>query len=124
MKNSSLPHRESSRPSPGTGRLAPLLLLAAAACYPKEGPPPATPSGDVVAIAQKRWPDATEASLNEGRSLFLAQCNRCHGYPDLRLIEPGKLAEDTRRMARNKSDLSEPQAELVVRFVLASRESK
>jgi len=104
-------------------RVAPLLLLVAA-CYPKEGPPPAAATNDAVATAQKRWPDATEASLGEGRMLFLASCNQCHGYPDLHALDAPKLEREAREMARDKAKLDEQKTELLVRFVMTSREAK
>ena len=77
-----------------------------------------------MAVAQKRWPDATEASLNEGRALFLANCNKCHDYPDIYALEPKKLEHEAHEMAKDKAKLDDQKTDLLVRFVMTARESR
>lgn len=38
----------------------------------------AHPSDADVARAQARWPEATQASLEEGRRLYVTRCSNCH----------------------------------------------
>lgn len=96
-----------------------LVAVALAACYPKSAPPPAAPTGPQVDAAKAKVPDATEASLAEGRKVFVDHCNKCHDYPDLRAQSAADIAKNVRRMAKDKAKLDDAQTELVVRFAAA-----
>lgn len=54
-----------------------LLLASLAACV-GQVPEPTTQH---VARAQSRWPGTTQATLSEGRSLFVERCSGCHTLP-------------------------------------------
>ncbi len=102
--------------------LVPTLAAVAACGYPKGGavPPPVT--GDAVSVAAKKWPDATEASLAEGRALFASKCNACHDHPDVNAVAAAKWPEIAKEMGE-KAKLDAKQSELVLRFVLAAQSS-
>lgn len=99
-----------------------LSLGLITACYPKSAPPPGVPTASAVTAAQARWPDTTEASLTEGRSLFIANCNKCHDYPDLHALDAQKLEHEVREMAHDKAHLNDVQTEQVVRFALTAHD--
>ena len=89
--------------------------------YPKAGPPPGPLTASTVERAQGRWPDATLGSLEAGRSLFLGNCNRCHGYP----IPSAYSEERWRKIVPwmgGKAGLSDAEQENVLRFLLARRD--
>ena len=72
--------------------------FSSSGCYPKAAAAPAAVSASGVTAASTRWPGVTASALSTGRDLFLARCNACHGYPDLRAISedrwPGILEKD------------------------------
>lgn len=107
----------------GTTRQCIPLLVAAlfmGGCYPKSGPAPGPASPKGVAWASTHWPGATTESLAAGRDLFLANCNRCHDYPDVTDISEEQWPKIVDRMG-NKADLAPPQRDLVLRFILTAR---
>jgi hypothetical protein len=91
-----------------------------AGCYPKVAPPPAAVSGDHVASASTRWPGVTAGSLAQGHDLFLANCDQCHGYPDLTAIADDRWPGILEKMGK-KSHLGPEETDAVLHFVLASR---
>ena len=98
-----------------------MLLLAMTACgFPKTGAVPGALSPAQVTAATGRWPDATQPQLEMGRSLFIARCNHCHGYPDIDSIGEDRWPGIMDRMGKNAS-LDASQRDAVLHFVLASR---
>jgi mono/diheme cytochrome c family protein len=91
-----------------------------AACYPKVGAAPSAVAPSALLAAQTRWPDATEASLEEGRRLFVSSCARCHGLPALDSATEADWPGVVKNMGPS-AKLDDKQQELVLRFVLASR---
>lgn len=91
-----------------------------AGCYPKVAPPPAAVSSDHVASASTRWPGVTAGSLAQGHDLFLANCDQCHGYPDLAAIPDDRWPRILEKMGK-KSHLGPEETDAVLHFVLASR---
>lgn len=91
-----------------------------AGCYPKVAPPPGALSVDSVASASRRWPGVTDRSLSHGRDLFVANCNACHGYPDVTAISEERLPGILEKMAK-KAHLNPDDRDAVLHFVLASR---
>jgi len=78
------------------------------------------PSAATITRAQGRWPDATLAQLEQGRSVFVQRCSGCHALP----------LPDSRTEAEWKKVLDEMAAEAklttdervqVERFVLSAR---
>jgi mono/diheme cytochrome c family protein len=93
-----------------------------AACGPKAGAAPGPLSMASAELARSRWPDASLESLEQGRQLFLANCHRCHAYPDRTAYTAEEWPSLVRRMGR-KARLSDAEAMLVLRFVLTDREA-
>src|SRR5580704_4570465 len=91
-----------------------------AGCYPRVAPPPGALSANSVTSASMRWPGVTADSLSRGHDLFLANCNGCHGYPDLAAIPDERWPNIVEKMAR-KSHLGAEERDAVLHFVLASR---
>jgi len=97
------------------------VLLATASCgYPKSGAVPGPISPTTEASAASRWPGATPESLRNGRELFEAKCNDCHGHPDVKAIAEDKWPGIVKRMG-GKAKLTEVQTQDVLHFVLAAR---
>ena len=57
-------------------------------------------------------------ALETGRQLLIAKCNHCHGYPDLEKVDPRRWPSIMDSMGK-QAELSAPETELVLRFVLA-----
>ena len=101
--------------------LAGTFLTVASGCgYPKSGPAPGPITPGEVTLAASKWPSATESSLTEGRDLFIARCNGCHDYADLKKIPEGQWPEIMKRMGKN-AKLDAKQAEAVLEFVLVAQ---
>lgn len=100
--------------------LALALAFGVAACFPKTGAVPEPLSPASVEAARGRWPDVSATSLATGRDLFVAKCNRCHGYPDLVATEEAKWPEIVERMGP-RSNLAPAEVNLVLRFIQAAR---
>jgi cytochrome c5 len=80
-------------------------------------------SPEGLRAAQAAAPDATEEELESGRQVFIANCNTCHGYPDIREFEPAELREIVPRMA-DKAELDPSEGARLLRFVLGLRASQ
>ncbi len=102
------------------GALVTLGGLGSAGCYPKSAPAPGSVTAGSVTWATAKFPEATEASLNEGRESFLAKCNACHGYPDLAEHTDEEWGPIVERMG-SKSDLDAAKTKNVLHYVLAAR---
>lgn len=98
-----------------------IFALCLFACgVPKTAAAPPALSPTAVSLAQVRWPDATPASLASGREIFLAKCNACHGYPDIRAVDESRWPDILRTMAE-RARIDDAQRESVLRFVTAVR---
>src|ERR1700729_1410308 len=96
------------------------LGLATSGCYPKAGPAPDALSPENVAVAAKRWPDASAQKLSDGHDLFVRHCNACHSYPDLTSVEDNKWPKIIDSMGNN-AHIGPPEKDAILRFVLAWR---
>jgi hypothetical protein len=104
------------------------LVLAAAlaaftlgACaFPRPGTAPWPLSAGTVDAAHTRWPDSTKESLEMGREVFVANCSRCHSYPDFSSLPDSKWEDIVPKMGK-KAHLVDEDTGLVLRFILASR---
>lgn len=77
----------------------------------------------MLSAAQKRWPDATQQSLEAGRGLFTEKCHECHAQPnpkDHTAQEWPKLLDKMAKLAK----LSDDGKESVLRYVLAARDAE
>lgn len=92
-----------------------LVLLFFAGCATNAVP---YPSASQVARARARWPDATRASLEHGRKLYVARCSGCHTlYAPTSRAAP-RWAAIVEEMAP-RAKLSPHEAELVTRYLVA-----
>jgi hypothetical protein len=94
--------------------------LVMGGCYPKVAPPPGAVSASGAASASTRWPGVTADALAHGREVFLANCNACHGYPDLTAIADDRWPGILEKMAK-KANLGPDDRDAILHFVLASR---
>jgi len=101
---------------------APLLALGVAltACYPKAGPAPQALSADSAARASTRIAGATPQSLAAGHELFIANCSRCHSYPDLASISEKEWPGIAASMSK-KAGIAAPGNDQLLQFILAAR---
>lgn len=97
------------------------LVVLASCGFPKTGAAPGPVAPGAASAAEQRWPGTTAAHLDEGRNLFIAKCNGCHGYPDLRAI-PEERWEGVMKKMGDKADLSAEQSSRVLRFILVARQ--
>lgn len=96
--------------------LAAALLLAAVACGGGSVP---RPTDAHLARARERWPDATRASLERGRELYVARCSGCHPLHRPDSQPAGRWAELVDEMAP-RARLSQDERELVLRYLTAA----
>jgi hypothetical protein len=99
--------------------IAASLGLAAVACGPSFIAPDVTP--DLVQIGQSQWTGTTQASLEEGRELFVTHCHRCHVLPTPKSRTVEKWHKIIIKMAK-KAKLDDAQRDTVLRFILAVRD--
>jgi hypothetical protein len=93
-------------------RLFPLLLLAAG-CAGLPHPDP-----DDVSRARSRWPDVTQASLEEGRTHFVNLCSGCHDLPAPSQKSAAEWPKVVREMSTKITDVDERDLELIERFLV------
>lgn len=103
--------------------LASLTPLAGCGFPKTVASPPAPLTDDEITLAQKQSPQSNGDTLNAGRTLYVAKCNGCHGYPDIATIADGEWPEIVKRMAK-KSDISSEQEAQVLAFIRAAKDRK
>ena len=92
-----------------------LCAVALATCF--AGRVPAL-RPEQIRWAGTRWPGATEASLEEGRRLYVARCGGCHNlYPPAE-VPPGRWPEIVRKMSP-QARLTPEQEVGILRYLLA-----
>ncbi len=96
-------------------RLAALLFLAVS-CGGGAVPHPTEAH---LARARARWPDATAASLEHGRQLYVARCSGCHPLHPPGTQPAARWAEVLDQMAP-RAKLSADERELVLRYLTAA----
>lgn len=96
-----------------------VLTIAAACGYPQGVAAPEPLGAADVQRAQARDSGVTAESLEEGRTLFVANCNRCHGYPAATSHAPSEWPPIVQRMA-DKAGLGPSESQRVLEFVLAA----
>jgi nitrate/TMAO reductase-like tetraheme cytochrome c subunit len=87
---------------------------------PKPGAAPGPLAAERLETARQRWPDTPPEAWAQARQLYLSKCADCHSYPDLAYYEAGEWPKIMERMGR-KAKVTPAEAELLLRFVLASR---
>lgn len=95
--------------------LLPITLLAGC------GKPLPEVSPGLVVRAQARWPEASEATLIQGRTTFLSHCGRCHEHPDPARHDERGWTYYVREMAP-KAQLDAQQQRDVLRFLIAAHD--
>lgn len=98
-------------------------LMVIASCATPGGtvtPGPISPAA--VDAAKTHWPDATAESLEHGRQLFLASCNKCHAYPDRAAYSEDRWPRIVANMGK-RAKLSDEESTQVLHFILATREN-
>jgi len=100
-----------------------IACLASLACgFPKSGPVPGPVSAETVTAAKAKNLQASEATLTQGRELFVAKCNNCHGHPDVNYKTEAQWPEVVKRMS-SKADLDQKQGDAVLQFILANHQN-
>ncbi len=100
--------------------LALAVILLAAACSKKLSPPSQTD----VDRGAKKFPGYTLAELNEGKSIYEANCNTCHDLKNPRSFsetEWNKLVPDMVTKVNHKAKqevLSQDKQQLILKYVL------
>ena len=92
--------------------LAMVGLLACASNVPR-------PTAAFVKQAQVRWPEATLASLQAGRALYIKGCARCHTLYRPWAVPAAEWPETVLEMAK-RAKLDPQQAERVVRYLIVT----
>ncbi len=78
-------------------------------------------SPELVAVARRDWPEASEASLAHGRDLYTTRCNTCHALP----LPREHLAQEWPALVRSmakRSKLDQAGQDDVLRFIVAARQ--
>jgi len=96
--------------------IAVLLLLAAMSCGGGAVPHPTEAH---LARARARWPDATAASLERGRDLYVARCSGCHPLHPPGSQPAARWATVLDQMAP-RAKLTGDERELVLRYLTAT----
>lgn len=99
----------------GAVLLLPIALLAGC------GKPPPEVTPGLIVRAQARWPDATEATLVQGRTTFLTHCGRCHDHPDAARHDEAGWIYYMREMSPRAQLDADGQRD-VLRFLIAAHD--
>ncbi len=79
------------------------------------------PTNAELIIAQKRWPEATQESLNNGYTIYTTKCNTCHGLKNVPKLSEKKWEHEIDVMAP-KAKLTASEKELLRQYILSTRE--
>ena len=79
------------------------------------------PKVSVVAIAHKRWPDATIESLKAGQAIYNTKCTKCHDAKEISDYSEDDWLPLIDQMSR-KAHLTDDDKETVKRYILTERE--
>lgn len=101
-------------------RGAAVLLLPIAVLAGCGQPPPEVTPGLVVR-ARARWPEASEASLSQGRTTFLSHCGRCHDHPDPARHDEKEWTYYVREMSP-RAQLDADEQRDMLRFLIAAHD--
>ena len=73
-----------------------------------------------IAGALGKYPGASAASLQQGRQLFLDNCENCHAYADLWFYDAEKWPDIMKKMGK-EAELTQQESDLVLHFVLTAK---
>lgn len=73
----------------------------------------------LLIAAQKRWPDATPKSLNEGHNIYMTKCTQCHGAKEIEDYTEERWNPILDNMAR-KAKLTDVEKETVKHYIIAT----
>lgn len=96
------------------------LVLTVAGCFPKTVTTPPTLTSAQTESAATKWPGTTPESLTNGRTVYAAKCNGCHGYPDLHAVPEAKWPDVMTAMGK-KAEISAKDRDDVLHFILAGQ---
>ena len=65
-------------------------------------------------------PNSSDPAVNDGYSVYVARCNRCHEYPEPASVDEKAWPGVIKRMG-DKAKLDPKQRESVLKYVLAAR---
>jgi len=102
----------------GSGLATAVIAAATLAACAQTVAAPQPLTAAQIDSAQRRWPDTTEAKLTQGRDLFFAKCNACHGYPNLEAIEESRWQKILQVMGP-RATLDQKQVDAVLRYVVS-----
>ena len=91
------------------------LLLAGCA--------PVLPPADavLVAVAQKRWPEANAIQLEQGRLLYTTRCTTCHALRDPAQYSPADWSYYLQVMSP-RAQLADTERQAVERYLVAAHD--
>ena len=125
LRGAGLPASPDARYVEGMSKAAGSLVLSVLllSCgFPKAGPAPGPVQPSSASAAEQRWPGTTAAQLERGRATFVAKCNGCHDYPDVRAVPESRWPEIVTKMS-SKANLTADQSTPLLRFILVARDA-
>ena len=81
------------------------------------------PDDQLLRIANKRWPDATKASLTAGQVIYTTKCTQCHGIKSIQNRTEAEWIHEIDDMSP-KAKLTPEEKETLSRYLLSARELK
>lgn len=72
-------------------------------------------------IAKKTWPNATAASLAQGKTIYTTKCNTCHGLKPIVGRSEESWKHEIKSMAP-KAKLTAEETELLSQYLLSARQ--
>ena len=80
------------------------------------------PTSSELTVAQKRWPDATQQSLNDGYVIYTTKCNTCHELMNIPKRSEKSWEHEITDMAP-KAKLTASEKETLRQYILSTREA-
>ncbi len=105
------------------------IALAFAFCHSKKKTTAVKPAEKTVvaarsplAVAQKRWPGATDEELAQGKTIFETKCTKCHGAKKIVTRSEKSWLHEIDDMSP-KAHLTPEEKEKLTRYILSYREA-
>lgn len=80
------------------------------------------PEASELSFAQKRWPDITQASLDEGQTIYNTRCNKCHRLKKIENFSEAEWEKEIIKMSP-KAKLTDAERESMRRYILAAHDA-